>query len=504
MEEDNGGRSHELQPLRAASPGSSSKDSLEKSPRHSEESVGVGRVISDRNVENDVLPEDAVLGRNIGWWSAYIIIMSSVIGSGIFATPGTIVNSVGSIGLTLVLWVVGALVTWCGLAVSLEYGCMLPRSGGDKVYLEFTYRKPRFFTSTVFAVVAVLMGFTASNCIIFGEYTVFAFNSEPKPVLQKWLSVGLLTAITIMHGCFYKTGMFVQNTLGWIKVGVIVLMILASFFVVVFGHKEASDPNMAGTSPSSGGLWHGSVWNWGVMSMGFLEVLYCYSGVETIGTMMNEVKDPIRTLKSVAPLALFSISVLYVLINVAIFSVVPVDEAKRDAELVSALFFERTFGATVGKVLLPLMVATSACGNVMVASFTIARLNQEIMRQGFFPYAEMLASNKPFNAPLGALVVHWIPSVLVILVPSGNVYKFILDVQMYPYTLLGSFTTFGLLWLRYKRPDLTRPYRAFTPAVLFKLTLSIAFVFAPFIPRTTKDGESWFSQVSYAVVGLLM
>ena len=90
-----------------------------------------GSVWLDRSVENNVLPETAVLGRNLGWSSAYILIISRVIGSGIFATPGAIVRSVGSIGITLVLWVVGALVSWFGLAISLEYGCMLPRSGGE-------------------------------------------------------------------------------------------------------------------------------------------------------------------------------------------------------------------------------------------------------------------------------------------------------------------------------------------------------------------------------------
>lgn len=84
----------------------------------------------NRSVENGVLPETAVLGRNLGWYSAYILIMSTVIGSGIFATPGAIVRSVGSVGLTLLLWIAGALISWLGLAISLEYGCMLPRSGG--------------------------------------------------------------------------------------------------------------------------------------------------------------------------------------------------------------------------------------------------------------------------------------------------------------------------------------------------------------------------------------
>jgi Amino acid permease len=86
----------------------------------------------DRSLENDVLPETAVLGRNLGWSSAYILIMSRVIGSGIFATPGAIVQSVGSVGITLLLWIAGALISWLGLAISLEYGCMLPRSGGER------------------------------------------------------------------------------------------------------------------------------------------------------------------------------------------------------------------------------------------------------------------------------------------------------------------------------------------------------------------------------------
>jgi len=83
-----------------------------------------------RTLEDDVLPETAVVGRTLHWSSAFIIIISRVIGSGIFATPGAIASSVGSIGLSLTLWVVGAAISWCGLAVGLEYGCMLPRSGG--------------------------------------------------------------------------------------------------------------------------------------------------------------------------------------------------------------------------------------------------------------------------------------------------------------------------------------------------------------------------------------
>lgn len=86
----------------------------------------------DDSVEQDAHPETAVLGRNLGWSSAYILIISRVIGSGIFATPGAIVRSVGSVGITLLLWIAGAAISWFGLMVTLEYGCMLPRSGGRR------------------------------------------------------------------------------------------------------------------------------------------------------------------------------------------------------------------------------------------------------------------------------------------------------------------------------------------------------------------------------------
>jgi amino acid permease len=92
------------------------------------------RPTASRAVEDDVIPETSVLGRHLGWGSAFIIIISRVIGSGIFATPGLVVKAVGSVGLALTLWVVGAVIAWLAMAIFLEYGCMLPRSGGKAFY----------------------------------------------------------------------------------------------------------------------------------------------------------------------------------------------------------------------------------------------------------------------------------------------------------------------------------------------------------------------------------
>lgn len=327
--------------------------------------------VESRDIEDDAMPETATYGRNLGWNSAYVLVISRVIGSGIFATPGSITKSVGSIGLSLLLWVAGAILAACGLAISLEYGCMLPRSGGEKVYLEFTYRHPRFLASTLVAVQAVVLGFTASNCIVFGRYTIFAFGLEPTEFTQKALAVGLLTLITIIHSWSVKTGIVIQDALGWVKIVLILFMIFSGLYVVIFQPENA-----IGTTPGIDvfawdKLFKDSNWSLGIITTALFKVFYSYAGLSNLNNVLNEVKDPVRTLKSVSPTALLTTCILYTLINVAYFVVIPLDEIKASGELIAALFFEKMFGAGFGKTILPLAVATSAAGNVMVVTFAL-------------------------------------------------------------------------------------------------------------------------------------
>ncbi|ENH63913.1 Low-affinity methionine permease [Fusarium oxysporum f. sp. cubense race 1] len=357
------------------------------STRHdSIDSEAAGEIRPSRDVEDDVLPETSTIGRNLSWQSAYILVISRVVGSGIFATPGTIVQSVGSAGLSLSLWVVGAFIAACGLAVSLEFGCMLPRSGGDKVYLEFAYRRPRLLASTLFAMYAVLLGFTASNCIIFSVK--------------------------------------IQDVLGWIKIGIIVFMILSGFYVVIFRPNTTSAPLTHQLAWEH--LWEETSWNWGVIATSLFKVFYSFAGLDNAANVMNEVKQPVRTL--------------------------------------------RLFGEKFGRVVLPTAVALSSVGNVMVVAFAMARMKQEIARQGFLPYSSLLSSSRPFNSPMGGFIIHYIPSFLVmILPPSDSIYSLILDIDGYAAQLIGLAVAIGLVKLRFQRPDLKRPFKAWMPALLNRL-----------------------------------
>ena len=73
-----------------------------------------------------------------------------------------------------------------------------------------------------------MLGFTASNCVIFSQYVFFAFDKEPADVWRKGLAVALLTVITVIHGVWYRAGIRIQNFLGYIKVALVVFMVLSA------------------------------------------------------------------------------------------------------------------------------------------------------------------------------------------------------------------------------------------------------------------------------------
>ena len=106
------------------------------------------------------------LGRHLGVTSCTLLIVGCIIGTGIFSTPSSILSGVGSIGASLMLWVLGFVLSFCGLFIWLEFGTMYPRSGGEKVYLEAVYPRPKYLSTVVFAADAILLGFEANGCIV--------------------------------------------------------------------------------------------------------------------------------------------------------------------------------------------------------------------------------------------------------------------------------------------------------------------------------------------------
>lgn len=168
--------------------------------------------------------------RQIGVISAFFLIFNRMVGTGIFATPSTIFSLSGSVGLSLFIWVAGMIIAMCGMAVYLEFGTAIPRNGGEKNYLEFVYRRPKYLATGFYTGYVVLLGWAGSNSVIFGEYILNAAEVEVTRWNQRGVGLACITAAFLIHGCALKWGLWLQNTLGIIKL-VIVLLIVVSGWV---------------------------------------------------------------------------------------------------------------------------------------------------------------------------------------------------------------------------------------------------------------------------------
>ncbi|KGY15221.1 hypothetical protein PABG_11797 [Paracoccidioides brasiliensis Pb03] len=113
-------------------------------------------------------------------------------------------------------------------------------------------------------------------------------------------------------------------------------------------------------------LWRHLDWGMLTLSTAMFKVSYAYAGMVNANTVLNEVSNPIPTLKLealVAPAALVTATSLYLLINIAYFCVIPLDDIKRSGEIIAAFFLRRCFGFGLGNVTLPLAIAISSAGN---------------------------------------------------------------------------------------------------------------------------------------------
>ncbi|EON97722.1 putative high affinity methionine permease protein [Phaeoacremonium minimum UCRPA7] len=429
--------------------------------------------------------------RQIGVPTAIFLIFNRIVGTGIFATPSAILSLSGSVGLALFIWVAGMLIAAAGTAVYLEFGTAIPKNGGEKNYLEYVFRKPKFLTTGLYTGYVVLLGWAASNSVVFGEYILHAANVEVDRWNQRGVGLACITTAFLIHGTALKWGLRLQNFLGIIKL-IVVLIIVVSGWVALGGHVKLAEKPHNFTNAFEGTT--GSAY--GVVTA-LYNVIWSYIGYSNANYALSETRNPVRTLKIAAPLAIGVVSILYMFVNIAYFAAVPKEEILAARRLVAASLFRNVFGGTAERAL-SVFVALSAFGNVLSVIFSQGRLVQELGREGILPFSRFWASNRPFNAPLAGLFEHWLVSVIIMLAPPpGDAYNLILNVISYPLAIVNTFVAGGLLhlYLNRKSWNWNPPISATLPVVVFFLLSNIYLVIAPFVPP--EDGQNVYESLPY-------
>ncbi|OAA40402.1 Amino acid/polyamine transporter I [Beauveria brongniartii RCEF 3172] len=371
--------------------------------------------------------------RKLGIVSVSLLIINKMIGTGIFSAPATVFSATGSVGVSLILWLVGGILAFCGLSIYLELGLAIPRSGGDKNYLERIYRRPKHLTTCILAAQMVLLGFSSSNAIAFGQLIVDACSStvsggSGETWAARAIGIGCVTLAVLLHSLLPQWGVRLMNAVGMFKV-VVMLVVAFSGVAALVGYRGTDDPHNFEHSFSRVDMArYGGGGGFRAYVNALLSITYTFSGWESANYVLSEVRNPRRTLAIAAPLAVGIVTVLYMLANIAYFAAVSKLDLETSELLVAALFFKNMFGKSAAAKTLPVFVAVSSLGSVLATSFAHSRLNQELGKERILPFGRFWASNKPCNAPAASLVLYWAVTVIVLLAPPlGSSYHAIVE-----------------------------------------------------------------------------
>lgn len=391
-------------------------------------------------------PEHAAQDNHLTTFSAINLILGKTVGVGVYSVPSSIFAEVGSVGMTLLVWVVGAIISFCGLSVYLDLGTALPKSGGERVYLERIFYRPRMLATCMFMAYVVLLGFSTPNCIILGNYAVSAMGFQPDAWSVRGLAVFVVTLACLIHARAPSTGLRIINILGVGKMLILAAVILSGLASI---RRTSTDDSPSVARQNYTSIWEGTSTKPYNYATALLQVLYCFRGYNTANQVLSEVRHPIPTIKLAAPVALGIASVGYVLANVAYFCAVEKEDFRTSGVVIASHFLRNVFGPLWGERILPCFIIISAFGNIAATSFAQARVNQELGAQGLLPMSSFWRKKNSAGAPGPGLFLHWLVSVLVIVLPPpGEIYTFLVDIGGYPVSVLSVAISAGLLYLQ--------------------------------------------------------
>ncbi len=446
-----------------------------------------------------------------------MIVIGSMIGSGIFIVSADIARTVGSPGHLLLVWVVAGVMTMIGALSYGELAGMMPHAGGQYIYLREAYNPLvgflygwTFFlviqTGTIAAVGIAFAKFTAVFIPELGE-EVTAFSLWGLRVSNaQLLAIASIVFLTAVNSRGIHGGKIIQNVFTIVKTGALLALIVLG--IALGSNGEAVGSNMSrfweATWTRTAG---GSVVGVEALSgLGLLAAL----GVAMVGSLFSsdawngitsaasEVVNPRRTIPLSLALGTITVTILYVSANVAYIVSLPVagNPAAADvmgrgiqfaqADRVATAAASMIFGAPAVFLMAGLiMVSTFGCNNGLILSG--ARVYYAMARDGLFFRKVGLLNARSVPGRGLAIQAVW-ASILCLSGTYGDLLAYVIFAVLIFYIL----TVAGVFLLRKKRPEAERPYRAFgypfLPAIYLLLAAAICIDLLVYKPENTFPG----------------
>ena len=402
-------------------------------------------------------PGEGELVRALGVPSTALLVMGSVIGSGIFLTTGLMAQALPSTALVLAAWVAGGALALAGGLTYAEMGTMFPRSGGLYVYLDRAYGPLVAFLYGWTALLVVFAGGMAAVAVGFAEYVSYFAPALALDRIVFTLSLGAWTPSVSAGQLVAVTAI---GALAWVNyVGVRSGNSVNVVLTVAKVAGLAAIPLMALASPRvQPDLDLAAIANltrpFAAFGVAMIAVFWACEGWYFVMFAAGEIKDPARTLPRALVLGIVAVAAIYVSVNVAYFYALPMDQVRGTTRI-----GERAATALVGAwgaTFVSLTVVVSTLGSIAAAMLAGSRLLFAMAGDGRFLRVASRVHPR-FRTPHIAVVLLATWGALLAL--SGT-YE-----QLFTYVAFGSilFSIAGglaVFRLRRKMPDHPRPYRA--------------------------------------------
>jgi APA family basic amino acid/polyamine antiporter len=396
--------------------------------------------------------EASNLPRKLGLIDALAIVIGMVIGGGIFLVPNLIARELKSVTAILAVWVFAGVISFFGALACAELGTALPSTGGQYVFLREAYGPLVGFLCGWSMFLVARTAQVAWLAVTMAMYTSYFFPLSA--LVSKLLGI---FAIALFTGINYRgatAGAIVQKTFTLAKViGLLVIICSA----LLWGSKAAPIP--AGVA---GGI---SVSSFGVA---LIASLLAYDGWVQLTFVAGEIRNPRRNVFLALTLGSVACVAIYLLANMAYLRVLPISEIAA-SDHVGATVASRVLGSRGGS-LVSLIILVSIIGTLNGCFLTSPRIYFAQARDGLF-FRKFGEVHPRYETPGFSILAQGLWAA--VLVVSGS-YETLLDYAMFAMWFWYGLMVAGVIVLRYKQPDLARPYRMWGYPVTPALFVAIA------------------------------
>ena len=389
--------------------------------------------------------------RRVGAATAAAVVVSSMIGTGVFTTTGFLVRDLGSAPAVLAAWAVGGVLALCGALSYAELGAALPRNGGEYQLLGRIYHPAVGFAA---GLVSLVVGFSAplaASALAFGHYLAALLPG----LSPAWAGVAVVLALAAPHALDVRLGGRLQTAATALEVALLLAFGVAGALL--------GDPSRLAVRAVPGLEGGGA----GAFAVALVYVSFAYAGWNGAVYLAGEVRDPSRTLPRALLLGTALVGGLYLLVNAVFLAAAPAGDLAGVVE-VGHVAAVRLLGPGAGRALSAL-IALALASSVSALLMAGPRVYEAMGRD--YPALAFLARRTRGGGPAAAVALQAGMALAMIATASFGA---LLVYVGFTLSLVSGLAVAGVVVLRRREPDLPRPYRAFgyplTPALFVGLS----------------------------------